>query len=155
MMILYRFFGFGLHIVDSSPTKMLQPFNFWGSIYATRKWREAKESEPMVMHGRLAQLDAVSEKKPQAARQSTDSGPDRVSSGRNPWQRVGSRSHNSADVQVHRANILSLPTDPKRLLPLSKKETRYFGGSPKGLRYAMARNAGAERWGYERRELYT
>ena len=85
--------------------------------------------------GRLAQLDAVSEKKPQAARQSTDKGPDGVSSGRNPWQRVGSRSHNSADVQVQRANILSLLTDPKRLIPLSKKEMQYFGGSPKGLRY--------------------
>lgn len=109
--------------------------NLQGNLFVGYNRIERLKKAVLDITRRLAQLDALSEKKPQAARQSTDKGPDRVSNRRNPWQRVGSRSHNSAYVQVHRAYILSLLTDPKRLIPFSTQRNRKASKSPKGWRY--------------------
>ena len=89
----------------------------------------------LLCGSRVPQLASIPKTKRQADLRPTHNGSDEISNERNPRQRAGSRSRNSADVLVHRAHILSSFADFKRLIPYSKREKAEGSKSPKGLRY--------------------
>jgi hypothetical protein len=108
------------------PEKCCGPSSLWCTIDQRSKSERAYENGRRMISARVPQLASIPKTKRQAARQSTHNGSDKVSDERNSWQRAGSRSRNSAYVQVQtRLTLLSLLADFKRLIPFSTKEDSF------------------------------